>query len=52
LDITSSQAQFSEKKITEHKMGILIFSATTILNTSYPKKNPARYCPKCENVFA
>ena len=39
------------KKVTELKTSILIFSTTFIWNTSHSKKNSARYCHKCENVF-
>ena len=34
------------KKITEHKICVLIFSAPLIWNSSHPKKNLARYCHK------
>jgi hypothetical protein len=32
-------------------MCVLIFSTTLIWNISHSKKNLARYCHKCENVF-
>jgi hypothetical protein len=31
------------KKVTEHKIGILIFCTTSVWNISHSKKNPARY---------
>ena len=39
------------KKVTDHKMRVLIFSTTFIRNISNSKKNSARYCHKCENFF-
>jgi hypothetical protein len=39
------------KKVTEHKMRVLIFSTTFISNISHPKKNSATYCHKCEKSF-
>ena len=41
---------FREKNI-KHKMCVLIFSTNFTRNISYPKKNSARECNKCENVF-
>ena len=38
------------KKVTEHKMCVLMFSTTFIKHISQCKKNLAR-CHKCENVF-
>ena len=42
---------WKKKKVTKHKMCVLIFSTTFISNTSHSEKNLARYCHKCENVF-
>ena len=39
------------KIATEHKMWVLIFSATFIWNISHSKKNSARYDEKCVSVF-
>ena len=39
------------KKVTEHKMCVLVFSTILSANTSHTKKHSARYCYKCENVF-
>ena len=39
------------KKVTEHKMCVLNFFTAFIWNVSYSKKNWARYCHKCRNVF-
>jgi hypothetical protein len=36
---------------TENKMCVLLFTATFIWSISHSKKNSARYCHKCENVF-
>jgi hypothetical protein len=36
------------KKVTEHKMCVLIFSTHFIWNFSHSKENSARYCHKCE----
>jgi hypothetical protein len=40
------------KRVTKHKMCILIFSTTFFLNISHYKDNSARYCHNCENVFS
>ena len=42
---------FRKKKDTARKMRILISSTNFILNISHSKKNSARYCYKCENVY-
>ena len=39
------------KKITEHKMCVLIFCTRFISKISYSKENLAGYRHKCENVF-
>jgi hypothetical protein len=39
------------KKVTEHKMCVLISSTTFIQNISHSKNNLARYCYICENIF-
>jgi hypothetical protein len=39
------------KKVTEHKMCVLIFSATLIWNFSHFKEKEAKYFHKCENIF-
>jgi hypothetical protein len=39
------------KKVIEHEMCVFIFSTTFVYNISHSKKNLARYCHKCENVF-
>jgi hypothetical protein len=47
----SHQRRDFRKNVVEHKMFVLIFSTTFVLNISYRKHNLARYCHKCENVF-
>jgi hypothetical protein len=42
---------FGERKLIEHKMCVLIFSATYIGNISHSKKNWAGYAQKCVLVF-
>jgi hypothetical protein len=37
--------------VIEHKMRVLVFSTIFVWNISHSKKNSARYCHKCENVF-
>ena len=49
--LVSRKRQDFRKKVTQHKMCVLIFSATFIWNVSHSKKNSERYCHKCENVF-
>ena len=39
------------KKVIEHNMCVLIFYTPFTWNVSHSKKNAARYCNKCENVF-
>ena len=39
------------KKVTENKMRVLIFSTALICNILHFKKNWARYCHKCTQVF-
>ena len=39
------------KKVTQHKTRVLIFYTHFIWNMSHSKKNSARYCHKCGNVF-
>jgi hypothetical protein len=39
------------KKISEHKICVVIFFTNFVLNISHYNKNSARYCHKCENVF-
>ena len=50
FDIISKRCGF-RKKVTEHKMRVFIFSTTFVRNISHSKKNVARYCHKCENVY-
>jgi len=40
-----------EKKVTQHKMRILIFSTTTVREISHSKKNLQRYHHKCNWAF-
>ena len=40
-----------QKKVTEHKMCVLIFCTTFVWNISHSKKNWARYYHKCTSVF-
>jgi hypothetical protein len=40
-----------QKKVTEYKMFVFVFSTTLNQNISHSKMNSARYCHKCENVF-
>jgi hypothetical protein len=37
--------------VAEHKMRVLVFSTILVSNISHYKKNSARYCHKCRNVF-
>ena len=37
--------------VTEHKMNVLIFSATFVRNISHAKKKWARYSHKCTEIF-
>ena len=39
------------KKVTEHKMYVLIFSPEFVWNISRSKNKSAKYCHKCGNVF-
>jgi hypothetical protein len=39
------------KNVIEHKVRVLIFSTIFFSNISHSKKNSARYCKKCENIF-
>ena len=39
------------KKVAEYKMFVSIFSITFFRNISRSKKNSARYCHRCKNVF-
>jgi hypothetical protein len=48
FDTVSKIARISEKKVTEHRMCVLITSTTFNWNISYRKKNSAKYCHKCE----
>ena len=41
----------SKKKVTEHKMRVLSFFTTFILNISHSKTKSAWYCHKCKNVL-
>ena len=44
-------SELFEKKVIEHKTRVFILSTTFVENISHSKKNFARYCPKCLNVF-
>jgi hypothetical protein len=43
----SHKRQDIQKKNTEHKLGVVIFSTMFILNIPRSKKNSARYYHKC-----
>ena len=47
----SHKRQDFQKKVTEHKMFVLIFSTISIRNISHSKKNSTRYCQKCDSDF-
>jgi hypothetical protein len=49
--LISYTARFSEKKIMDYKMCVLIFSTTFVCNMSHSKKNRATYDQKCISVF-
>ena len=40
-----------QKKVTEHKTYVLIFSTTFVRNISHDKKNSVRYYHECTQVF-
>jgi hypothetical protein len=40
-----------QRKFIEHKMCVLSFSTTFVMNISHFIQNLARYCHKCEKVF-
>ena len=42
--ITSKKARFSEKKVTEHKMRVLMSSTRCVRNISHSKKKRAKMC--------
>jgi hypothetical protein len=48
---TSHKLHDFGKKVTEHKMCVLIFCTTFISNISHSKKKTARYCHKYKNVY-
>ena len=39
------------KKVTKHKMSVLIFYTTLVYNLSYSEKNLARVRQKCRKLF-
>ena len=47
----SQKARFSEKKVTEHKMGVLVFSTIFVWNISRHRKNRTKYDQMCTLVF-
>jgi hypothetical protein len=49
--LSHKRLDFRKKKITEHKMGVLIFSAAFVRNISHATKKWARYSHKCTEVF-
>jgi hypothetical protein len=49
---TLSHEHYSyQKKVTKHKMCVLIFSTTFVQNTSYSKKNSVTYYHNCTYAF-
>jgi hypothetical protein len=50
LHIISQTARFSKKKVTEHKMCVLIFCTTFVWNILHSNKNWARCNKKCASV--
>jgi hypothetical protein len=40
-----------QKKVTEHKLCVLIFSVTFVSNISHSKKNSLRHNNKCTSEF-
>jgi hypothetical protein len=50
LTLSHKRHDFREKD-AEHKMCILISSATFVGNISHSKNNSSRHCHKCRNVF-
>jgi hypothetical protein len=42
---------FRKKKVIERKMRVLISSTSFVWNSPHSKKNSARHCHQCENVF-
>jgi hypothetical protein len=49
--LSHKRHDFREKRVTEHKMRVLIFSTTFTWNVSHSKKNSTTYCHKRENVY-
>jgi hypothetical protein len=49
FSILSHKRHNFRKKVIEHKMCILIFSANLVYNISNSKKTSETYCHKCEN---
>ena len=40
-----------QKQVSEHEMCVLTLYTTFILNISNSRKNSAKNCHKCENIF-
>jgi hypothetical protein len=49
--LSHKRHDFRKKKVTEHKICVLIFDTTFVCHIFQSKKKLVRYCHKCESVF-